>query len=213
MKIAIISDIHGNADALLSVIEDINLKVITSVVILGDVVFKGRDPMKCFKLLKNLNTIAWVRGNTDEWLNEIDDGFVPSGEMEERIYAEYLYAMDKLSNDAIEFLKVLPEKEIINIEGKSILCVHGSDRQINEAIGAMTPEKEIDLLFSRVEEDILICGHTHTPYVRSSNNKLVMNVGSVAYPKDGDKATYGIIDIDEEKIEYSIRKVPIRLKA
>lgn len=209
MKIGVIADVHGNLEALKAVVSDMKIKEIDSTIVLGDIVFKGPRPLECFEIIEELDTICWIKGNTDDWFNQIDSGFKPKNEMEERIYKEYLYAKNKLSPEAIKKIRELPESNEINVCEKSILCVHGSDRKIHEPIGIMTSEQEVYALLNRLEQDILLCGHTHLPYVISCKGKLIMNVGSVGLPDDEPKISYGILDFSGENFEFSIRKLAI----
>lgn len=209
MKIGVIADVHGNLEALKAVISDMKEKEINSTIVLGDIVFKGPKPLKCFEMIEALDTICWIKGNTDDWFNQIDDAFQPKNQMEERIYKEFLYVKDKLPPEAVKKISELPESKELCIGEKTILCVHGSDRKIHEPIGIMTSEQEVHALLNRLEQDILLCGHTHLPYVISCEGKLIMNVGSVGLPDDEPKASYGIIDISGEDFEYSIRKLSI----
>lgn len=133
MNIAVISDVHGNYKALKCVIDDIKNKKINSVIVLGDIIFSGNEPQKCFDTIKKLKPLVWIKGNTDN-MNE---------------------------------------------------------------------------LIHRLECDILLCGHTHLPYIAFSHGKLIMNVGSVGLPKDEPKASYGILRFDGDNFEYSIRKISI----
>ena len=68
MKIAFVSDIHGNATALEAVLADIEKKKADKVVVMGDISYRGPEPKKSLDLVRNLNT-AVIKGNADEWLH------------------------------------------------------------------------------------------------------------------------------------------------
>ncbi|MDF2473139.1 MAG: hypothetical protein K0R21_921 [Anaerocolumna sp.] len=209
MKIGIMGDIHGNYAALRSVLNDMNKNIIDSVIILGDLLFWGEEPQKCFEEVESLAPIVWIKGNTDLWLNEINEKFHPATKRENEIYHEFLRVKQLVSNETIDKIKNLEERQIINISNKNILCVHGSDRDINEPIGIMVPNQDIYDIFDRLPSDILLCGHTHMPYIASYNGKLIMNVGSVGLPADESRASYGILNFINDSFEYSIRRVVI----
>ncbi len=179
MKVGIIGDVHGNYDALKLVIDDMRKNKIDSIIVLGDIIFMGNEPQKCFDTIKELKPIVWIKGNTDDWFNEVDENFKPKDEKEDRLYKEYIRVNRIISSDLRATMKVLKEKEVIEIEGKKILCVHGSDRNINEPIGIMTSRKDLEELINRLEYDILLCAHTHLPYTVAYASKLIMNVGRV----------------------------------
>lgn len=207
MNIGIIGDVHGNYKALKAVINDMNKNNIDSLIVLGDIIFFGNEPQKCFDTIKQLKPLIWIKGNTDDWFNEIDKEFQPKNKLEHNIYQEFLRVNTQVSSEVRNFFKFLREKEEINIKNKTILCVHGSDLKINEPIGIMSQNKNIYDIFYRLEEDILLCAHTHLPYIVALDNKLIMNVGSVGSPKDEVRSSYGILKFDEDNFEYSIRKI------
>jgi len=209
MNIGIIGDVHGNYNALKSVIDDMKENSIDSVIVLGDIIFSGDEPQKCFDAIRKLEPIVWIKGNTDDWFNEIDEKFRPKNELEDRVYKEFIKVNKKVSMDVGETIKILKEKEEIRIEGKKILCVHGSDRKINEPVGIMMPQKDLYELINRLEYDILLCAHTHSPYIVAFEEKLIMNVGSVGLPSDEPRASYGILKFDINNFEYSIRRIKI----
>lgn len=209
MNIGIIGDIHGNYNALKFVIDDMKKNKIDSVIVLGDIIFPENEPQKCFDAIKELKPIVWIKGNTDNWFNEIDENFQPKSKMEDKIHKEFLKVNKVISMDVSQTMKMLKEKEEIEIGGKKILCVHGSDRKINEPIGIMTPQKDMYELINRLKHDILLCAHTHSPYVVAFEGKLIMNVGSVGLPNDEPKASYGILRFDGDNFEYSIRRIKI----
>ncbi len=209
MKIGILGDVHGNYVALKSVIDDMKANGIDSYIVLGDIIFSGNEPQKCFDTIQELEPLVWIKGNTDDWFNQIDDNFQPQNELENWVYKEFIEANKKVSIDVSNKIMKLKEKEEVIIEGKRILCVHGSDQKINDAVGIMTPQKDIYELINRLEQDILLCAHTHSPYVVSFKGKLIMNVGSVGLPNDEPRTAYGILKFDKDNLEYSIRRIKI----
>lgn len=207
MRIAVISDIHGNYEALEKVIKDFEIKKIDEVIVLGDIVFRGDEPRKCFETVESLKPLVWILGNTDNWINEITDDFIPKDDKEEEIYELFKEAVGKLAKESIDFIKILPKKQYLDIGTYRILCVHGSDKKINAPIGTMTKTEELHDLFSRLDADIMLCGHTHLPFTATKNNKLLMNVGTVGLANKGYGPSYGILDIDTDSFEYSIRNL------
>lgn len=209
MKIGILGDIHGNYVALKNVIDDMKAFGINTYIVLGDIIFSGDEPQKCFDAIQELEPLVWIKGNTDDWFNQIDADFLPQNELERRVYKEFLEVNEKISIDVRNRIMELKEKEEVIIEGKRILCVHGSDQKINDAIGIMTPQKDLYELINRLEQDILLCAHTHSPYIVAFDGKLIMNAGSVGFPKDELRAAYGILKFDNDNLEYSIRRIKI----
>lgn len=207
MNIAVFADIHANYKGLKAVIDDMNRVQTDAVIMLGDLLFSGDDPQGCFEAVKALRPIVWIRGNTDNWLREIDESFVPQNEKEERILAEFNRVLAIITPEARDTVRNLNEKEQIEIQGKKLLCVHGSDRKINEPIGIMTTNEELEALSVRIDADILLCGHTHTPYAASVNGKLIINAGSAGKPNDEPRACWCLLRFEGNDFGYEFRKV------
>ncbi len=208
MNVAILSDIHGNICASNAVLSDIKSLNVSEIVFLGDLVINGPSPSEVFQELRNLNPIYWVKGNTDGWFAEISDEWSPTTEQEEKIYKNYIYTRKHLDKESIDFLLKHPEKCVFEIAGVSILAVHGSPRSISEGIGKNITDNELKGIFSNIEESIIVSGHSHIPFIAKVANKVIFNVGSIGMPLDGDnRASYGIIKIENQIPKYSIRRV------
>lgn len=89
MKVGILGDIHGNYHSFSKVIEDMILNDVNKVIFLGDLVIWGNEPQRCYEILRDMKPIVWIKGNTDNWFNEIDESFIPSNDRERKIYDEY----------------------------------------------------------------------------------------------------------------------------
>ncbi|MHB1392976.1 MAG: metallophosphoesterase family protein [Clostridia bacterium] len=209
MRIAIISDIHGNSVALEAVIHDIQQQKIESVIFLGDLVMLGPEPRLVINMLQELKPICWVKGNTDIWFEEMSCNWKPGTEKEIELYEYYLYARNLLNEEEIALVIDKPYTEAIEIIDQSILCVHGSPRAVNEIMDHRTPREHLMQMLEEVKEDIVVCGHSHVPYIEVINGKYLFNVGSVGKPLDGDnRAAYGIVSIQSGGLpEFEIRRI------
>jgi len=209
MKICIMSDVHANAIALEAVIDDMKSIMPDRIIFLGDLLFNGPDPQESLDLMANVQPDAWIRGNTDDWLNEIKPGWKPSSEVEEYCLSLFRYAIPKLKNDDIEMMKNCPLKASVATDGEHLLCVHGSPRSYSESMDFSVTDKKVQEMFSGVEETIILCGHIHNPYERRIEGKWIINVGSVGYPTDGDpRAAYGVLEINKRgQSKYSLKRV------
>jgi putative phosphoesterase len=213
MRIAILSDIHGNHIAFNAVISDIKSLDISEIVFLGDLVVKGPSPLEVFNILKDLKPLCWIKGNTDTWFAEINDSWIPTTDQEKEIYRDFIYTRDHLNKESIEFLLKLPEKCSFERIGVSILAVHGSPRSISEDIGKGVPYNDLEAIFSNTKESIILCGHTHIPFIGNISGKTIFNVGSIGMPSDGiNKASYGILEIENSPPKCIVRKVSYSIK-
>lgn len=207
MKVAVISDIHGNLSALNRVVEDFESQDATQVIVLGDIIFFGDEPEECFKLIQELKPIAWVKGNTDDWINLIDDDFNPSNVEEEHMYKEYLRVKDKMSSSSFDYIRDLPSTMSLEIIDTSILCVHGSDLDYYEQIGIMTEPEDLKVIFERMKDKVMLCGHSHRQYFASDSSKRILNVGSVGKSFNKLYAEYMILEIEDTSYSYNFRSV------
>ena len=199
MKIAVISDIHGNLEALNAVLQDIESQEINKIFICGDLAMAGSEPEKTVDRIIGLTKekdVAIILGNTDEMIikssGKTGDEFTPA---DETMAASLKFTQKFLRADQIEFLKNLPLKHKEKIGELKILLVHGSPRKINENISPDLDEKILKEMLSGTQEDIIFCGHTHLPVVYKIEKQTIINVGSVGRPfTENPDACYAILD-------------------
>ncbi|WP_273324092.1 metallophosphoesterase family protein [Vallitalea guaymasensis] len=208
MRIAVISDIHGNSVAFDRVIDDINIQNVEGVIFLGDLVSKGPDPKGVFDKLLKIKPMVWIKGNTDTWFDENLEKWQPKTVMEKYLYNNYNYILDSLTDKDIESIKKLPDKKNLMIGKYNILCVHGSPRKVDEDLLPEATEDELKEILDGVTEDIILSGHIHQPYVRKVFNKIIINPGTVGFCNCyGDsRASYAIIEF-ENNVNVEFRKL------
>ena len=206
MKIAVISDIHSNIYALDAVLADIETKDVDMTVCTGDLVGYGTKPNEVIETLKK-NKILTIMGNYDDAIGNLKivcGCDYPDPKDAEKAGLSMHFTGQTTTNENKEYLRNLPKQLIFTFDKKTIRFVHGSTRLINEYLKENS--KEADEVMSELVEDILVCGHTHIPYVKYYGEKLLVNAGSVGKPKTGNpNANYVIIDI---KNEDEIAKTP-----
>lgn len=206
MIIAVLADVHGNGKALRAAEADMVRCGAEGVIFLGDLLFGGDAPQACFDIIKRMKPMVWLRGNTDDWLNEIGGDFMPKNDIERRCQAGFLRQRPLMSDEAARTVAALPEQRRVEIGGYRLLCVHGSDGRINEPVGIMTPQEELRAMAARIDADILLCGHTHTPFAASADGRLVINAGSVGKPQDSPGPCYCLLRFGDV-LEYGFRKL------
>ncbi len=220
MRIAVISDVHGNIFALESVLEDIKGRNVDEIVCTGDLVGYGPFPNKIIAKIKELD-IKTIQGNYDDAIGNqrIACGCDYKTERAQKIGMSSInYTAQETSEENKKFLANLPFSLTLDIEDRKALFVHGSPRKINEYL--YEASEEVHEVAEELTEDILVCGHTHLPYHRIINNKHIINVGSIGKPKHGNpNAIYTIIEIVDGKIKtefievvYSVDKLVTALK-
>lgn len=185
MKIAVISDIHSNLEALESVLDEIDRLKIKHVYCCGDIVGFNASAHEVIALLQEReDPIQCVQGNQDfvaatlhnlDWLNQ---------EAREAI----LWTHKQLSKDEKKWLLKLPLK----FHNKDITMWHGSE---NDLFEGLYPENLNQVKMPKTR--MLFTGHIHVPFAREVKGVLVVNPGSVGQPHDKDpRASFAIVDTD-----------------
>jgi putative phosphoesterase len=210
VKIAVISDIHSNIYALINVLEDIDSEKVDSVICLGDLVGYGPHPNETISMIRRRNILC-IKGNYDNSVTDNEFSYI----RETAINRFSLpWTVNELRAENRLYLKGLPSSLTIKAGDKNLLFVHGSPSSINEYL-FIDSENTAEHL-NKIEEDILICAHTHLPGIKEIKNKTYINVGSVGKPKIGrPNSTYCIIEINEEnkvnakfkEITYEVKKI------
>lgn len=208
MKLAVISDIHSNVYALMRVLEDIDSQNVDTIICLGDLVGYGPHPNEVVAMIKRRNIIC-LKGNYDA--SVVDNGFTYIRDTNINSFS-LPWTFEELRASNKYFLENLPENFSLTIEGKKILFVHGSPQKINEYLSE--DNKDIEAIMKTLDADVLVCAHTHIPYIKQFGNKLLINDGSVGKPKIGrPNATYVLLEITKEtNIKTQIKEISYEYK-
>ncbi len=211
MKIAVISDIHGNMEALSAVLEDIKNNDCDKIFCLGDYAMAGPEPAKTinkFIELRKITDITMIQGNTDLMIADYSDELYSAVKNSAPVMANALRNdVELLSDEQKTFLKNLPAQIKMEVEGVKILLVHGSPRKNNENILPDMPLIEVEKMLENVDEDLVLCGHTHMPCgFQTSKSQTVVNVGSVGRPfTENPDSCYLILTVNNGKCLFEHR--------
>jgi predicted phosphodiesterase len=214
-RIALLSDIHGNLQALEAVAAEIRRAKPDAVLVAGDLVLNGPDPNGCIDALRLLESegALIVSGNTDIAVGDFDYGAAfPQYQdgVPEIVTAAAEWAHDELGDDQLDWLRRLPaERRLRTADDTLVLVVHASPgsqtRGFDRALDA-------NVLFERAAETdarVICVGHTHIPEVRDLGWKVIVNAGSCGYVFDGDPtASWAMITVADGKVEAEIRRTP-----
>lgn len=232
-KTAFLSDIHGNSPALQSVLDDIQREKCTKVFMLGDIV-NGIDPHGCVQLLRawsdtNKVELSSIKGNAEAYLVIPDRYSLPKdNEMwDDDLLNLVQWWQDHLSESDLEWVHSLPDTILWN----NAYLVHDSpmDRlavqsrvdippQYREWMyhgrGILPTTEQSDwqkiIEYMRSENiNQIFCGHTHRPFYKEIDNRLICNIGSAGMPLDGDpRPSWAILTEDDSGNQsLSIRRV------
>lgn len=209
MKMAFISDIHGNAVALESVLRDIETKQVDKVYVLGDLCYRGPEPKRSLELIQSLNTEV-IKGNADEWvIRGVEKGEVPEQALA-MMNEERDWTVSNLSEEDIAYLADLPAEISLEVSGTKINAFHATPESLFEVVLPGEEDQTIQTkLMSGSAADIYVYAHIHKPYIRYLNGKTVINIGSVGLPFDGiNKSSYAVVEIKGDRVSTSIERVP-----
>lgn len=213
MKIAVISDIHGNIDALKAVEKDIKKEGCEKIFVLGDYAMAGAEPslvINWFIEKKYDNNYKMIQGNTDLMIANYSSELYESLKEKAPIMAEALKNnILEISEEQKNFLKNLPTQIELIESGVKFLLVHGSPRRNNEDISPNLKLEQIEEMLENVDADVILCGHTHLPCgYQTTKKQTVVNVGSVGRPfTENAKPCYLKITLDNGKTLFEHRYV------
>lgn len=201
MRVAVFSDVHGNAVALEAVLADIAQQDVASVVFGGDLVFGGPAPQACVSRVQALG-IPCVRGNTDEFF--ADDRRVPGDPFTE-------WPRAQLAPAARAWLAGLPFEHRID----DLLIVHATPWSISDLIPKGAGQDILRRALTEARAAALAYGHIHEGWIGSvSGGGLVVNAGSVGFPFDGDpRASYAVLTRGPSGWTAELRRVAYDLDA
>lgn len=190
MRIAIISDIHGNRPGLEAVLADIQRRGADQVFCLGDISYKGPEPAACLDRLRELG-IPCIYGNTERWLIAAPDDVLASPRHREVIP----WCREQLGPERLAWLEELPFRLEVNLAGTRVALVHGSPRSENEAVYPWLKDEELAPVVGGAGAPVLCVGHHHLPLLRRTGSLTLVGPGSAGFPFDGDpRAAYALLE-------------------
>ncbi|MCA9962338.1 MAG: metallophosphoesterase [Anaerolineales bacterium] len=194
MKVAVISDIHGNLPALQAVTTHIEAWQPDMVVVDGDVVNRGPLSLDCLHFVQRKRIReGWhvVKGNHEDFLLNCARADAPTSGPEYELMRFAYWAYQQLDGE-VSILRGLPDKFVYFApDGSEFRVVHASMQGNRDGIYANTSDEELWKQIAPVPA-VFVTAHTHRPMVRRFNDALIVNVGSVGAPFDGDgRASYG----------------------
>ncbi len=210
MRVAIVSDIHGNRPAFEAVLADLRQVAPDLVVQGGDLAYGGAHPVE---IIDQVRALGWpgVRGNTDEmlWAPESLAEFAATV----RMHASLLAATQELipptlasmGKERLRWLKGLPHQ----YAGPGFAVVHARPGDLWRAPMPDASDDELQSTYASLGAQIVVYGHIHRPFIRRLPGMTVVNTGSVSQSYDGDtRASYLVIDGESvaiRRVEYDVQ--------
>jgi predicted phosphodiesterase len=212
-RIAALSDVHGNIAALEAVLADVAREKPDRVVIAGDLVLNGPEPVAVVDLLRTLvaDGAAIIAGNTDIAVADFDYAaafpWMTDG-VPDAIVAAAEWAHEALGEERVDWLRSLPSERRVRTDDDTLVLVcHASPGSQTSGFDQnLDPSVTIERV-ARTDARVIVCGHTHLPEVRDLGWKVIVNDGSAGYIFDGDPtASWALIDLDAGEVSAEIRR-------
>lgn len=201
MVVAAFADVHANRHALEAVLADIRRHAPDRIVCLGDLVGYGAFPNEVIATIREAG-FPTVVGNYDDGVGfdraECGCAYTKPEDVA-RGDRSLKWTQAQVTPDHKAWLQSLPRELRFTVAGWRVLAVHGSPRRLNEYLYEDRPEAGLLRMFSDLETDVILCGHTHLAYHRRVGAMHLINVGSAGKPTDGDpRAGYALIALGDE---------------
>ncbi len=208
MRIAVVSDVHGNLVGLDACLADINAQGgAYAIIAAGDLCLDGPKPKKVLQRLQELGAQC-IRGNTDRYLSEDGDESFPAVDD-----TQIAWTRKELGDTMLAFLRDLPFAIRIGEEDNQLLVVHANPLNDDEHLWPDADDATLERTIGDERATAIAFGHLHLPYARIWRGKLLVNVASAGLPKDGDpRACYAIFTERSGGWEVKHRRVPFDVK-
>jgi putative phosphoesterase len=209
MRIAALSDIHGNLPALEAVLAEVRREAFDLVVVCGDVA-SGPLPAESIDILRALPRARFVRGNADREVVAAYDSQAKSGPAGPD--ADWCAA--QLSRDQRDFLDAFETTVVVEVDalGRVLFC-HGSPLSDMEIMTARSSDEQLREMIGGLDADVVVCGHTHMQFDRKVDAVRVLNAGSVGMPY-GEPGAYWVAlgpDVDLRRTRYDLQAAAVRI--
>lgn len=190
-RVAVLSDIHGVLPALDAVLAEPDVAAADAIVVTGDIA-AGPQPIGVLDRLLGLGErVVLVRGNADRELVEIVDGAATEYPIDQ-------WAAQQLAarRDLVDLLRALPHPVTLDVDGFGpVLFCHGTPGSDVDVVLVDTRPERWAEAFAAVPDGVrtVVCGHTHMPFARLVDRRLVVNPGSVGMPYGGTGAYWAVL--------------------
>lgn len=222
MRVALISDIHGNFVALETVLAEIERAGVDRVLCLGDVAATGPQPHAVLVRLQALGCPV-VMGNADAWLlnpqrSDTED------EATRQIEEVDLWCAAQLTTSDLAYVRTFqPTVEVVLDRDAKLLCFHGSPRSNTDIIEATTPEDALERMFAGYRALVMAGGHTHVQMLRRYRKGFILNPGSVGLSFERKRfcedvynppwGEYALVSWENARLSVELKRVPVDIGA
>lgn len=209
MKIAVLADIHGNLTAFNAVLKKIKELKIDKIIVAGDHISDCPSPTQILDRLMSPEFIC-IKGNRENYiLSEDSETSWPNYRQMDSI----TWTKKQLNKRHMDWIENLEEQRVISFEHcDSIRVVHGSTDDICEHLYKEKP-KRLQEVLNCIDENVLICGHSHLTWSINIEDRLVINPGSVGVSFNNSvSADFAILNWEESGWNASHISVPYNIE-
>jgi len=221
MRIALISDLHGNEVALRAVLADAARAGADRIICLGDVATLGPRPHEVLALLRDLGCLCII-GNHDAFM--LDERLIRAYTEAAVVVEAVEWCREQLTADELDFVRTFePTARIALDDEQSLFLFHGSPRSHMEDLLATTSPEALDEGLAGASATVLAGGHTHLQMLRQHRGMLLVNPGSVGMPFKEfvagrtpvllPHAEYAIVEARDGCVGVDLRRVPLECAA
>ena len=184
LRVAVVTDVHGNLQALRAVLDDLKRRgPFDRLIAGGDYCLSGPDPAAAFDLIGEHADIL-LKGNTDRDI--VDEG-ANDPDLGNKKRASIAWTREQLGPGRIAILDGLAFEERVEPPGGALHVVHANPRDLDRHIFPDMPADDVRELVGDVDADVLVFGHLHIPYRRQIGNLRLFDVAACGLPRDGDR--------------------------
>ena len=201
MRLALLSDLHGNIVALEAVLAHLARQgSFDRVVVAGDIAWAGPRPAEVVDRLREIGAEV-IQGNTDAFFSLTPDE-APPGKRSDRFADHLQWMKDQLGPERVAYLANLPFSHVVTPEpGQDLLVVHANPVDMERPLRPMMSTAELDEILLETGEPhwaALAFGHLHIPFTMRWRERLLVDVASAGLPMDGDhRAAYAVLTWEE----------------
>lgn len=189
MRIAALYDIHANAAALRAVLDELAKERVDAVVVGGDVL-PGPQPRATLDCLRGLRWPTYfLMGNGDREVLATYAG-QPNRKLPEGVQQELAWCARQLKPSDVEWMASWPASQTLEGAAGPVYFCHATARNDTEIFTTHTPSEAVQRAFASVEASLIVCGHTHLPFDRSTGRSRLINAGSVGIPFGDRRASW-----------------------
>jgi putative phosphoesterase len=216
VRVAVITDVHGNA-ALDAVLAEVECTGVGAVVVAGDVV-PGPQPAEVLERLAALERARFVRGNGDREVVEAFDARRRLDPAEQDpVRRAAAWTAERIGAAERDVLAAFEDRVQVGVDGLGeVLVCHATPRSDEEIVTSRTPDAVVAQRLAGVRADVVVCGHTHAQYDRVVDGVRLVNAGSVGMGYEGRCGAFWVLlgpGGEHRRTDYDVEAAAARIAA